>query len=220
MRNFSTAFSEHISRPVTTVCTGWKITRTDNFVLGFTDHDADLTIDGVLYQAASGLSPSDAEARLGFALDNSAVSGVLNAETLSAQDLRDGIYDRALVEIAMINWHDPTIYEWVWRGRIGGVSWSGDHFQAELVGQGADLEHSTGRVFSRLCDASFGDERCGVDVQNFPQGTMCPRTFEACCEQFQNSVNFRGFPYLIGDDAVYRAPGEGEIFDGSSRFKS
>ncbi len=217
MREFSPEFQAHIQGETTTLCWAWKLTRHDDLVLGFTDHDRDLDVDGVNYQAASGFSPSDIEARLGFALDNSAVQGLLSSDVITETDIRVGLYDGARIEIRRVNWMDTSQYALVWSGQLGDIQIRDGQFEAELVGRAAVLERSTGRVFSKSCDASFADARCGLDAGNFPAGTTCPRTYEAC-NQFQNTINFRGFPYLIGEDAAFNAPRETDKKDGSSRY--
>jgi len=68
------------------------------------------------------------------------------------------------------------------------------------LGQATLLDRSTGRVFSRRCDAEYGDERCGLVAQD---GESCERTLEAC-KGFGNTLNFRGFPYLLGDDVLQK----------------
>jgi len=219
VREFSTEFAAHTQFEATTLCWAWKLTRQDGTVFGFTDHYRDLQLGDLVYQAASGFTPTDIENRLGFSLDNSAVQGLLSSELITDDDIRAGLYDGADIEISRVNWQNPNENGLIWGGKIGDIRLRDGHFEAELVGRAAALERSTGRVFSRLCDASFGDGRCGLDIGNFPPGTVCPRTIEACQDQFQNTANFRGFPYLIGDDATYAAPRDGDAKDGSSRYK-
>ena len=218
MRSFSPEFTAHISGEATTLCWVWKLTRTDGVVLGFTDHDQNLSMGGTVYQAASGFSPADIDSRLGFALDNSSVQGLLSSDVITDTDIRAGKYDSAVVEISRVNWMSPDENGLIWSGKLGDIITKDGRFEAELVGQAAVLERATGRVFTRGCDASFGGSRCGLDTGDLPAGTICPRTYEACRNQFNNTINFRGFPYMIGEDAAYAAPRAGDVKDGSSRY--
>jgi len=218
MRDFSSEFAAHINGEATTLCWAWKLTRTDGVVLGFTDHDEDLNLNGVIYQAASGFSPSDIDSRLGFALDNSLVQGLLSSDAIIDTDIRAGKYDSTSVEVRRVNWMQPDENGLIWGGKLGDIKTKDGHFEAELVGRAAVLERATGRVFARGCDASFGDARCSLNAGDFPVGTVCPRTYAACQSQFNNTVNFRGFPYMIGEDAAYAAPRDGDVKDGSSRY--
>lgn len=218
MRKLSAEFQAILDSDVSRLCWCWTLTRTDNFTLGFTDHDRDISLDGVTHFARSGLVPTALDMREGFAIDNSEVSGALDHESLNAQTLASGLYDRAQIILRRVSWENPSVNDTVWAGRFGKITRSENGFTADLVGPAEDLNRAAGRVFSKMCDASLGDARCGVDLLSYPIGTTCPRTFKACTSQFNNSRNFRGFPYLIGDDAMQAGPESQARRDGSSRY--
>lgn len=218
MRNFSPAFQNHIEQECTTLCWAWKLTRTDAVAFGFTDHDRPFEINELVYQAASGFTPSEIESRLGFALDNGAVIGALRSEYITAADIEAGLYDSAEIEMFRVNWNCPTEHAVIWGGAIGEITLKDGQIEAEIIGRSAVLDRATGRVFSRQCDAVFGSARCGVDTGALPSGTVCPHTFLGCRDQFNNTENFRGFPYLLGDDASYAGPRDGDVKDGGSRY--
>ena len=46
----------------------------------------------------------------------------------------------------------------------------------------------------------------------------CDKRFETCRTKFANTLNFRGFPHMPGNDAVVAGPVAGQLMDGSSRF--
>lgn len=46
----------------------------------------------------------------------------------------------------------------------------------------------------------------------------CEKSFETCKAKFANSVNFRGFPHMPGNDAIQAGPASDQTLDGSSRF--
>jgi uncharacterized phage protein (TIGR02218 family) len=46
----------------------------------------------------------------------------------------------------------------------------------------------------------------------------CDKQFSTCKAKFANQVNFRGFPYMIGNDAVISYPTQSVKLDGSSRY--
>lgn len=201
-----------------TLCWAWTLTRTDGIRIGFTDHDCDLHINDVIHTAGSGLTPQDLDRKIGFASDNSAGLAMLTAEALTPEDIDAGLYDGAEVLIRRVNWRAPETAIPVWRGALGAMTRQGDKFTCEVSGETAQLLRSTGRVFSKYCDAHFGDARCGINITDFPQGIECPRTFLACRDQFSNSANFRGFPYLIGDDAMQASAETAASKIGGSRY--
>ena len=46
----------------------------------------------------------------------------------------------------------------------------------------------------------------------------CDKQFATCKSKFANLVNFRGFPYMPGNDAALAAPSTSQILDGGSRY--
>jgi uncharacterized phage protein (TIGR02218 family) len=42
----------------------------------------------------------------------------------------------------------------------------------------------------------------------------CDKQFKTCKAKFSNSVNFRGFPHMPGDDTVLRYPNRGDANGG------
>ena len=46
MRSLSPAMQAALSREATTLARCWRLARRDGLVLGFTDHDRDLVLDG------------------------------------------------------------------------------------------------------------------------------------------------------------------------------
>ena len=87
MRTIPSGLQEKLSSGVTTLCRCWRIARRDGVVLGFTDHDEDVTVDGTLCRAGTGLTGSEVTARLGLSVDGSEISGALDDEALSEADL-------------------------------------------------------------------------------------------------------------------------------------
>ena len=218
MRSLSAPLKAHIETGATTLCRIWTLTRKDGVVFGFTDHDEDVLIDGHAYTALSGMSGGDTDSSLGFAIDNGIVQSVLTDDRIKSDDIFAGLYESAMLTCTVVNWQDSSQRADILRGQLGEITQKGTQFEAEWIGEGAKLDRSSGRVFSRMCDANFGDARCGLNAADFPEGTACPRSFSACKDQFNNIKNFRGFPYLLGNDALTSAPQETDLRDGSSRY--
>ena len=177
---------------------------------GFTDHDRSLVFDGV---ACKPMRASDTEARTGFDADSGAVRTVFDLD-LSRDAIAGGALDGAGLDEHRVDWTDPAKSVLVARGRIGTVTLDGEGFEADWLGQATLLDRSTGRLFSRRCDAEYGDARCGLTVE---PGQSCARTLEAC-RGFGNVLNYRGFPYLLGDDVLQAGVHLTPSRDGGSRY--
>jgi uncharacterized phage protein (TIGR02218 family) len=65
--------------------------------------------------------------------------------------------------------------------------------------------------------APVGDWVVEADTLSAVAG--CDRRFTTCREKFANSVNFRGFPHIPGNDFVLRYPKKGDALDGRALFK-
>ncbi|MDQ2067692.1 DUF2163 domain-containing protein [Xinfangfangia sp. CPCC 101601] len=160
---------EHLASGATTTCRAWTVLRRDGGLLGFTDHDQDLLIEGVVYKASSGLTARTLQQGTGLAVDNSEALGALSEialsdEVLSEADLAAGRYDAAEVRIFLVNWAETAQRAELFRGNVGEVSRSGLSFRAELRGLTEALNQPVGRAYSRDCSAVLGDARCKFDT--------------------------------------------------------
>lgn len=154
----------HLQSGGTTVARVWSVIRKDGAVLGFTDHDQDLTIDGVIYRADTGLSARAVQQSTGLAVDNTEALGALSAAAIREADISAGRYDGAEVLSWLVNWSDVAARKLVFRGHIGEMRRHGGAFHAELRGLTDVLNRPMGRVIQKSCPAVLGDGACGVDL--------------------------------------------------------
>lgn len=202
---------------VTTFCSLWKFEIPSLPITCLTDHDEVLVHEGLRYLPQQAAEAGLTDRRAGLPVDSGGIRSFLTLPNISAQDIRGGILDGAQLSHFQRDWRSGET-RLLSKGRIGEVSFSGDEISVEWLGQASLLDQSTGRVFSRQCDAQFGDARCGLNAADFADGTVCPRSFAACRDQFSNTFNFRGFPYLLGDDVLQAGVAESDLRDGSSRY--
>jgi hypothetical protein len=199
------------------------ITRSDGAKSGFSDHDQALNFMGVACQPQAAVAQGAAQAELGLAGDNhAAISGVMGVASLRAADIKAGLYDEARVDIYRVNWQVPTDYVLLSSGNVtqiecrGGIDDETGQFIAHIDGLGSQLRRIIGRQFSYLCDAALGDGRCGLSVAAIA-GRDCDKRYATCKNRFANSVNFRGFPDIPGEDYVSLYPHTAEATNGTSR---
>lgn len=296
MRILSPELAAHVADEATTLCRCWSMTRRDGAVLGFTDHDRDLSFGGILFRANAGLEAAEASSELGFATGGGEVLGALAASGLNEQDLSLGLYDDARVALWLVNWANPSQNTLLETGFVGEVKRSDTNFTAEVRGLGKAFDDERGRLYTASCSADLGDTRCGATAsssaatvaatdgrlsitaptlsaygdgyfgggrlvftagsnigfateirshradggavvlqlwQAAPQPILigdaftvqagCDKRFITCRTKFGNSVNFRGFPHLPGNDFIIGGTGAGDPgagpFDGGSLFQ-
>jgi uncharacterized phage protein (TIGR02218 family) len=165
MRTLPPGLQAHLDGGATTLCHCWKLVPLNGATLGFTDHDYDVSFDGVTYEAQAGFEASEIESSLGLSVDNLEASGALESTQLDAERLRAGDFDHAAIEIWKVNWQDVSQRILLRKGHLGEVTHGGVGFTAEVRGLSHVLNQSKGRVFQFGCDAAVGDARCGVNLE-------------------------------------------------------
>jgi len=165
MKTAGSPLATHIAGETTTLATCWKVTRRDGSIFGFTDFDKDLTVDSLLYQARSGYTRSAIHTIANLAVDNLDIESAIDSETLSAADLRAGVWDGATVEIFLVNWANLANGKIILkRGTIGEVELKDTVFRAELRGLSQALSQQIVELYTPDCRADLGDTRCKIDL--------------------------------------------------------
>lgn len=164
MRDIPTALQAKLDSGVTTLCHCWTLTRRDDVVQGFTDHDGDLVIAGVTYRAGTGFTSSEATSRLDLSVDGAEIAGALSDDALLESDLAAGRYDAARVETWLVDWSDVSLRVLTARSTLGEVRREGQAFSAELRGLADSLSQANGRLFTARCSADLGDVHCKFDL--------------------------------------------------------
>lgn len=255
----------------------WRLDRRDGVALGFTSHDCDLAIGGLVYRAAPGMTPSAVSVSDGLDVDTLDIAGALTSDAITEADMAAGRWDGAAARLFAVDWSNPgggTLH--LTRGELGDVSIRDGAFSAELRGPTALLERPVVERTSPECRASLGDKRCRIDMagrMRFARVTAvdgltvtldaaeptpdaygygrvdwvtgansglasliaasngakitlrepvpfavavdtlvrvregCDRSLATCRSRFANAANFRGEPYLPGNDLLTRYPG-------------
>ncbi len=164
MRTLSADFAAHLDDGATTLCRCWTLTRRDGAVMGFTDHDRDIALNGTVHAAATGLEAAEATSELGFAVGGGEVAGALVAAAITEADIAAGLYDDATVETWLVDWSSPQTRLLLDVATIGEISRTEYAFVAELRGLMHRLDETRGRLFQPGCAADLGDARCRVNL--------------------------------------------------------
>ncbi|MBY9062768.1 DUF2163 domain-containing protein [Sphingomonas yunnanensis] len=254
----------------------WRLERRDGVTLALTAHDRDLVIDGLVYRAAPGMTPSAVALGSGLDADTMAAEGAFTAAAITARDLADGRWDGARVVCLAVDWSDASAAPLpLGEGRIGAVTARDRDFTAELSGAQARLDRPAVELTAPTCRAELGDRRCrvmmaarrrfarvvaadgavltldaaepvagayaggalrwfgggnaglvsavtgsagaGVTLEEVPVHAVaaetlvelvegCDKRLATCAARFGNAVNFRGEPYVPGNDLLTRYP--------------
>lgn len=161
---FANDLRDHLATGSTTVCRAWAITRTDGVQFGFTDHDCDLTFDGLTFRADTGLTARQLEQATGLSVDNTEALGALSSAAVRDEDIEAGRFDGAEVTSWLVNWAAPEMRWLQFRGAIGEIAREDGQFRAELRGLTDLLNQPLGRIYQAPCTAVLGDTACGFDL--------------------------------------------------------
>lgn len=146
----------------------WKITRRDGVVLGFTSHDEDITYNGVVYKASTGFAPTAVSTSGNMAVDNLDAEGMLRSDSLTAEDLRKGLYTNAAIEVFLINYQNIKDEVFLMRrGILGEVTYGKNGFTAEIRGLMEAYQQQAGKVYQKTCRTCLGSIECGVYMPNW-----------------------------------------------------
>lgn len=190
----SESFQAHVASGLTNVARCWALRRRDGSRQGFTDHDRDLSFDGLVFKADTGLTARALMQSTGLSIDNSEAVGALSDASVTEADIRAGRYDGAEVEAWLVNWADTDERLMQFRGTIGELTRVAGGFQAELLGLAEALNQPQGQVYQRPCSAVLGDRRCGFDFG------LPGYAAERAVEQVEDGVRFDFADFTGFDD--------------------
>ncbi|QIQ87695.1 DUF2163 domain-containing protein [Erythrobacter sp.] len=259
-------------RELDTAATFWRVYRVDGVTLGFTSHDRDLSFGGIRHQAAPGMVPAAIRLTADLSADSAEVEGVLSHDSIRAGDLAAGLFDRAAIEIGIVDWESRQ-WRTLYAGQLGRIESDSLSFAAELQSAKQVLERDIVPRTSPTCRAAFCGRGCGLSayrftslqtlealdlyhnrvrfpgietskygdgqvrfldgpqtgivfgvvdaadewltldrplIQGTPPGTRaelregCDHTLATCASRFGNAINFRGEPFLPGNDLLAR----------------
>ncbi len=153
----------HLASGATGVARCWRLTRRDGESYGFTDHDCDLQIDGVMFRAETGLTAAALSQTTGLSVDNTEAIGALSDAAITEDDIAAGRFDGAQVEAWLVQWAAPENRVLQFRGSLGELTRANGAFLAELRGLAERMNQPKGRIYQKQCSAVLGDKSCRFD---------------------------------------------------------
>lgn len=259
-------------RQLDNAATYWRVYRRDGVALGFTSHDRNLKFGGVLHRSAPGMIPTAIRMTSDLSDESAGVDGALSHDSIREADLSAGLFDRASIEIGIVDWETLT-HQCVYSGALGRVQDNSTGFSAELHSAKRELGRDIVPRTSPTCRALFCGPGCGLSAprfthrrtlvavefdlnrvkfaslatQDFVDGQVrflsgpqtgiafgilgaagdwlvldrpldagvelgssaeliegCDHTVATCTSRFNNAINFRGEPFLPGNDLLSR----------------
>lgn len=156
----------HLQQQTVTICTLWKITRSDGVKFFFTDHDDNITLNGDTYLSAVGYNRTAIENSVGLSVDSVQVSGFIDSTALDAAALRAGLFDFAKVTVYVLNWSSPSQGTAIIRsGSFGEViTTESGMFNTQLNGMSQPYSQNILEIYQPICRTDLGSKLCKVVI--------------------------------------------------------
>lgn len=132
--------------------------------MGFTDHDVDITFDGLTYLASTSFVASAIEDQLGLAVSNLDLAGALSADVITNDDLEAGRYDGADLTIYLVNWLVIAQRVVIHNGPLGQVVLGDLAFQAEMRSLAQNYQQFIVSLSAQKCRSDFGSTGRGLSA--------------------------------------------------------
>lgn len=204
--------------PVPTVschrfATCWKIERLDGTIFRFTDHNMKLTVESQVYTPVNSFLASAREAQSQLESINVTASGIISSTDMKVNDMIAGFFREAEITEFVVDWNYP------WAGIIicniyilESLTFDGERWLAEFIGQAKRLTRQVGNVYSRNCRYTLGDKKCGVDLSTggFTQASVSVSTVTAGFESTRFTAT------ALTDDDKFWAQGTIEWLTGAN----
>jgi uncharacterized phage protein (TIGR02218 family) len=180
MRIIPASLEEHFGLAEQTFCFAWRITPVRGALLmpteGFTNHDRDLTSNGLLHKSSAHTLPTAFPFSIG--LPNNALEAMLlfDGLALDESDVAAGKYDGARVSLHALNYAgDPDEVLDLFGGFLGKAQFGKEAATFELNPWSTLLNGEMGRVFTEKCPyPRFARGYCanGIDVGGLADGPV------------------------------------------------
>lgn len=164
MKTFTTSQQNKLNQNVTPYVMAVKIVLVNGLVIGLTDLDHTINVDGVSYSPQQRLTEiSQVTETIGTSIGEIKIAGVLHL-LVSGQELLAGMWNHAEVTVFMFDPNERSDQHILKFGWIGEHTTSDLIFTTEIRDLKQALNQQVGRKLLSLCDANVFDSRCGASL--------------------------------------------------------
>lgn len=168
MPTLSAGMSSHVADGTTNLAICIRVDRTDGQSFFFTGLDTNITFATNVYKAATAVNRTQIAKDSTFAVDNVDITGILDSNEITEDDLRRGIFDNAEIRVFEVNYLDPDGLADIkhMRGKFGEVVLTQKGiFRTEIRSMFQPMVQNIVQSRQPACRSDFGDpDRCGFPV--------------------------------------------------------
>lgn len=203
-KTLSQGLLAHYRSPVQTITRCVKIERQDGVVLGLTELDRPLVFENIYYHSAAGYTSTAVQTSSQLAVGTVEIEGILSVIGVTAAQIAEGVFDHARIEIFEVNYEDFSQGKLsLLHGYWGETRVQGGRYTTEFRSLAHRLQQPFGQYYTPTCRAQLGDARCQASLDKY---TECDKQLSTCREKFNNVLNFRGEPFVPGQERMLRYP--------------
>lgn len=159
----------------------FRVTRSDGQVFRVTDHDAAISfpenwldlaatdkVGGVQsYTPIDGWDSSNSRAEAAMKKNSIELRGAFGGAFVTSEDIMAGLWDSAVVDDFIIDWRYPFKGAFRWnKYRLTDFQLNGEIWVAQSVSATGELSRKSGKVYAKTCWHAFGDDMCGIDLND------------------------------------------------------
>lgn len=168
MKNIINDLKSVFENDTTNIVKCWKITFKNNTNLAFTTNDENILYENVLYNSLSANDVDNIKSNIDIKEDNFEIINIISSNLINKDDILNGKYDSAKVEIFLLDTQNLDNGKVVLlSGKISNIELKDDIFTAKVVGLKDEINKTIGEKYSPLCRCNFCDSKCKLNKNNF-----------------------------------------------------
>ena len=196
MRALPANLAQHLQGELLNLALCVRIETQGGVILGFTDHDRDLVLGGVTYEAGTSADASALRHQAGTGIDNLDVRGLVTSDRITETDLLAGRYDGAKLDMFLVNYEQIPLTEAspLLSGTLGEVTLSQGVYVVEVRSLMQRLAQQIVELTSPVCRVkALGDARCKVSLPAFQRTRSVSTVVSASVLRFGSDTEVAGF---------------------------
>ena len=165
MKTYPNAWTQKVNQGATNFATLWLVQKRDGGTVALTDYARSISWGGYTFEARPGYERSALRYEKGLKPHTIEVDAGFLGGYIDAEELERGDYDRAIITLWMVDYTNPADGTAVLiKGSIGKVEIRDNSYAIEVVAITNAYGTKIMEVYSPLCRADLGDERCRATV--------------------------------------------------------
>ena len=168
MKNITNDLKSVFENETTNIVKCWKITFKDDTNLAFTTNDENFLYKNVLYNSLSANDVDNIKSNIDIKEDNFEIINIISSNLINKNDILNGKYDSAKVEIFLLDTQNLDKGKVVLlSGKISNIELKDDIFTVKVAGLKDEINKTIGEKYSPLCRCNFCDSKCKLNKNNF-----------------------------------------------------